>query len=106
MNALDLEGGNILKLARLCHDQELIVWLIDNGADVNAVDDCGVGPLFQYLNVGSSTDIVKILLEAGANPVPPEYKTLSRSCQYRYYGGWFDKCGFPRAVSDDHGSFG
>ena len=94
VNALDFEGGNILKLARLCHDQELIVWLIDNGADVNAVDDCGVGPLFQYLNVGSSTDIVKILLEAGANPVPPEYKTLSHSCQYRYYGGWFDKCGF------------
>ena len=45
--------------------EELVRWLAEQGADVNAVDTYGKTPIYEQATIGS--DIVKVLLDSGAD---------------------------------------
>ena len=85
-----LEGTTLLHLAVEYDEQEIIQWLVKNGADVNAksaVDEQGFGghtPLFHTAVTFTPEDTLKaaFLLENGANP---NYRCSIRK-QLKYAG--------------------
>ena len=48
--------------------QEMTRFLLDNGAQVNAVDDIGSTALMEVVDHKKNVEVVKILLERGADP--------------------------------------
>ncbi|CAG2167923.1 unnamed protein product [Oppiella nova] len=69
----DLDGRTPLVLAVVSNQFEIVEYLVLQGSDVNTQDNCGNTPLLHAINSGLTinSDIVKILLQAGANPNNP-----------------------------------
>ena len=70
---LDARGGYGKGTALHCYGvpEEFVRWLVEQGADVNAVDDYQRTPLDRQATIGSDT--VKLLLELGAEIRPDKY---------------------------------
>ena len=66
----DLDGRTPLMLAIVSNQFEIVEYLVLQGSDVNARDNCGNTPLLHAINSGLciNSEIVNILLQAGANP--------------------------------------
>ncbi len=72
LDVVDTDKNTALGLSIYRGDVEIIKALIDAGADVNFAGDISGSPLSRAAREGF-TDCVKVLLEAGANPVGAEY---------------------------------
>ncbi len=68
LNARNLAGKTALHEAALAGNLAFARFLLDSGADVNAVDETGKTPLTDAIEA-SRTDAVRLLLAAGASPV-------------------------------------
>ena len=58
--------GSILDMAAYMQDLDLIVCLIENGANINNYNSCKATPLYIVSNIGN-IEIVKYLIQKGAN---------------------------------------
>lgn len=66
VNYQDPMHGSALVTAIHNYDDTLVEWLIANGADVNLVNEHGIGPLEVALHSNSKPSIVKQLTWSGA----------------------------------------
>ncbi len=66
VNYQDPKHGSALVTAINNHDDVLIEWLIENGADVNLANEHEIGPLEVALHSNPEPSIVKQLAWAGA----------------------------------------
>ena len=61
-------GKNLTAYCRIYGDLELIQFLIDNGADVNARDKNGFSPLFDSMSLNSQDEkCFKLLIKSGSD---------------------------------------
>jgi ankyrin repeat protein len=91
IDALDVHKSTALHWACLSKDPddiELITYLLDHGASVNAEDRYGRTPL-HYVTETGLLDVVRLLLDRGADPnahLPGEYTPLMPAIQGNHIG--------------------
>ena len=82
INAVDATHGSALSEAVRRADLQILDWLIENGADVNAKYGDGIGPLEIALR-DPNPDVVRRLLYAGAvlaRTARPYYRERLEAC--------------------------
>lgn len=67
INARRKDGSSVIMYAAHEGRAECLRWLIDRGADVNAMDNCGRTALMGVVRYGYSNDCLDILVGAGAD---------------------------------------
>ncbi|HVR39292.1 MAG TPA: ankyrin repeat domain-containing protein [Thermoanaerobaculia bacterium] len=60
------QGSPAIVSAAMFGHPEVVAWLIDAGADINAVDDVSTTALMRLADKCEATDVIKKLLDAGA----------------------------------------
>lgn len=76
LHGAPLEGGTLLQMAVEYHEHDIVRWLIDQGADANAISTIdedgfgGISPLYHTaVTIGPQTgELAKLLLQNGADP--------------------------------------
>jgi len=68
VNARNAEGKALLHLTILGGDAPHLQWLLEAGADANAVSDSGRSPLALAVESSHAQELVSLLLEHGADP--------------------------------------
>ena len=68
INQPDAGGSTVLYHAVLSNNKKMAEFLIENGADVNLTEERGVTLLMMAINGRVDKEIIRLLLEKGANP--------------------------------------